>query len=130
MKIYVDELPQCCGKCEFTNYGQQKYCALTTWRVLADPRDRNDPDYEPNEGLYSRHEACPLLSLADHDKAHDKAFEAVKKLGSEWKHRAQVAEIAFELFLKENEGYIADPFVDKFYKQAEEELKEWKNDIE
>jgi hypothetical protein len=35
-------------------------------------------------------------------------------------HRAEVAEVAFELFLQEYESIIPDPIVDRFYKQAAE----------
>ena len=58
MKVYVDELPECCNECPCCNndvdYGS--CCNLGAY------------EYEDYYQTIYKHPRCPLQSLADHDK--------------------------------------------------------------
>ena len=52
-KVYVDELPKCCGCCEF--YSQDKYCAYCL--MLNEKLRYIDKDKD-----------CPLIDIKTHDR--------------------------------------------------------------
>lgn len=58
MKAYVSELPECCDECPCCNHDVDygSCCNLGAY------------DYEEWHQTDSKHNKCPLQSLADHDK--------------------------------------------------------------
>lgn len=53
MKVYVDELPKCCGDCVF--------CKQTEYYYYCDKLNTK-------LGYFDKDTDCPLISLAEHDK--------------------------------------------------------------
>ena len=55
MKIYIDELPECCNDCEFGYFYDCQYCSLR-------------PDLAREDIWVEKEKYCPLHSLADYTK--------------------------------------------------------------
>ena len=55
MKVYVDELPECCNDCEFGYFYDCQYCSLR-------------PDLAREDIWVEKEKYCPLQSLADYTK--------------------------------------------------------------
>ena len=55
MRIYVDELPECCNDCEFGYFYDCQYCSLR-------------PDLAREDIWVEKEKDCPLQSLADYTK--------------------------------------------------------------
>ena len=55
MRIYVDELPECCNDCELGYFYDCQYCSLS-------------PDLAREDIWVEKEKYCPLQSLADYTK--------------------------------------------------------------
>ena len=67
MRIYVDELPECCNDCEFGYFYDCQYCSLR-------------PDLAREDIWVEKEKYCPLHSLTDYTKqVRKEVFERLNK---------------------------------------------------
>lgn len=64
MKVYVDELPKCCGDCVFCKQKYYYYCDKLHTKL----------------GYFDKDTDCPLISLSEHDKqVRKEVVQEIKK---------------------------------------------------
>ena len=70
MRIYVDELPECCNDCELGYFYDCQYCSLR-------------PDLAREDIWVEKEKDCPLQSLADYTKqVRKEVCEEIKKFAN------------------------------------------------
>ena len=70
MKVYVDELPECCNDCELGYFYDCQYCSLR-------------PDLAREDIWVEKEKDCPLQSLADYTKqVRKEVCEEIKKFAN------------------------------------------------
>ena len=70
MKIYVDELPECCNDCEFGYFYDCQYCSLR-------------PDLAREDIWVEKEKHCPLLSIEFlKQQVREEVVEEIKKFAN------------------------------------------------